>query len=328
MLLPVLEERKWGYINEAGEKVISCQYEHADEFFEGLARVRMNKKFGYITPSGEQVIDFAFKMSKEFHEGFASITVGDKEGYINTKGEIVIEPIYKLANTFGEGLAHVKSAEKDIWGFIDSNGKTVIDFQYKNIMVVDSIYNPNAFNEGYACVGLEDPLAKYSPMGYIDKIVRWIIEPQYSICSPFENGIAIVKVAGKNGFINHTGEYIVKPQYEGITLGFSEGIAFVKINEYYGGINLGNEIVIEPRYEFALKFQEGLAAVRVNGRWGYINKNQEFVIEPFLINPGMFRNGIASVRLKRDKQLSDKEANKDYHWGYMNRNGKILWKSE
>jgi hypothetical protein len=39
---------KWGYINKEGRVSIAPQFEEADEFFEGLARVKMNDQWGNL----------------------------------------------------------------------------------------------------------------------------------------------------------------------------------------------------------------------------------------------------------------------------------------
>lgn len=52
-LFPVTSGGKWGYINEKGDLVISLQFDGADYFSYGLARVKTASKFGYIDPTGQ-----------------------------------------------------------------------------------------------------------------------------------------------------------------------------------------------------------------------------------------------------------------------------------
>ncbi len=49
MLLPVLQDGKWGYIDRTGKISIRPQFDDAGDFSEELARVRIGEKWGYIT---------------------------------------------------------------------------------------------------------------------------------------------------------------------------------------------------------------------------------------------------------------------------------------
>ena len=53
---------------------------------------------------------------------------------------------------------------------------------------------------------------------------------------------------------------------------FSEGLALVKLNGKYGYIDKQGNEVIPLKYDYANNFLEGLALVRLNGKYGYIDK--------------------------------------------------------
>ena len=65
--------------------------------------------------------------------------MASKYGFIDKNGKVVIEPQFDYAGAFSEGLGKVKKDGK--WGFIDKSGKVVIEPQF------DSIFN---FSEGLA----------------------------------------------------------------------------------------------------------------------------------------------------------------------------------
>jgi hypothetical protein len=65
------------------------------------------------------------------------------------------------------------------------------------------------FSEGFARVQQgRFPQTRY---GYIDRTGALVIKPQFEIASDFTDGIAMVLVEGKRGYINKAGEYIWKP---------------------------------------------------------------------------------------------------------------------
>ncbi len=92
-----------------------------------------------------------------FSEGLAAIKKGEQWGFINTKGDLVIDFRNDLVwdgtadpSTFGimgvkypsfnQGRCLVKKIEEGIpyYGFIDTSGKLVIDYQFLNVAQYDS----------------------------------------------------------------------------------------------------------------------------------------------------------------------------------------------
>jgi hypothetical protein len=106
-----------------------------------------------------------------------------------------------------------------------------------------------------------------------------------------------IKQNGKYGYIDRTGEIVVKPQFEEVlpfitipwydivfgTLtapvsyywpegGMWEDLAAVNIRGKWGCIDRTGKVVTEPQFDSFFFFCEGRAAVRAGGKWGYIDK--------------------------------------------------------
>lgn len=169
-LIPVRQDYKWGYINHKGEYVIAPQFDDAEYFSSGLAKIMVNGEIGYINRDGDYVIPAKYKegtcfvggmafvvkagcapacINKKgetlfslpdvtkvwaFSHGLAKVWIeGKGYGFVDNKGKFVIEPQFSLAMDFNEGLAAVKQGETDEWGFIDKTGKYVITPQFDHI---------------------------------------------------------------------------------------------------------------------------------------------------------------------------------------------------
>ncbi|MBU3187647.1 WG repeat-containing protein, partial [Clostridium estertheticum] len=82
-----------------------------------------------------------------------------------------------------------------------------------------------------------------------------------------------IEIGGKWGFINKTGEIVIKPQFD-FACNFSEGLAAIKVEGKSGFINKNGKIVIKPQfdniYDDVSSFHEGLAMVNIGGKWGFI----------------------------------------------------------
>ena len=212
-LVPYISNNKMGFVKRATQEiVISCKYDHAYSFQEGLALVELNGKYGYIDKSGKEVITCKYDYAYSFQEGLARVVLNGKYGYIDKSGKEVIPCKYNYADEFYEGLASVKLNGK--YGYVDKSGKEVTPCKY------DSSY---PFYEGLACVELN---GKY---GYIDKSGKEVIPCKYDRVGFFIEGLAPVRLNGKYGYIDKSGKDVIPCKYDRATE-FKEGLAWVELN--------------------------------------------------------------------------------------------------
>ncbi len=242
----------YSYIDKSAKPVSQPQFDWADSFKEGLARVKMGYKWGYIDTTGKLISRFQFDEAELFSEGLALVKSGNKYGYISKTGQLIIPLQYDAANSFKEGLAATKISSK--WSYIDKTGKSVILPQFD---AADS------FSEGLASIKVS---GKY---GYIDKTGKVVIPPQFDAAGSFSDKLANVEIGDKWGYINASGQLVIALQFDNATP-FKEGLAAVKINKFWGYIDKVGKLVIQPEFDEAKSLGEGLALVNVGGQWGYI----------------------------------------------------------
>ena len=101
----------YGFINEAGEQVIGCNFSDASDFCEGLARVKKFGKFGFIDKNGEQVIECKFDDANDFCNGLARVKVNGKSFEIDSSGK---ESNAKENDEKVEILKDISSFQSDI----------------------------------------------------------------------------------------------------------------------------------------------------------------------------------------------------------------------
>ena len=66
----------------------------------------------------------------------------------------------------------------------------------------------------------------YGRWGFIDKMGKTVIPPQYDAAGNFSEGLTGVAVDGKYGFIDQAGKMVIRPQYDYVE-SFSRGVASV-----------------------------------------------------------------------------------------------------
>ncbi len=78
---------------------------------------------------------------------------------------------------------------------------------------------------------------------HIDKTGKFVIEPKYDDITTFAEGLAIVDLQGKSGYINRQGEIVIPIVYEQASV-FRDGVALVSLDgqSFYYIDNQGKKI--------------------------------------------------------------------------------------
>lgn len=125
--------------------------------------------------------------------------------------------------------------------------------------------------------------AKYQgKWGYINQTGKFVIKPQYNDAGKFSEGLAYVKIGDLYGYINMSGKLVVKPNY-GYAADFSEGVALVSystIGSDFMCINSSGKVLFTI-YEYDNVwpyFGDGLLPVQKNGKYGFMDKNEKLVL--------------------------------------------------
>lgn len=194
-----------------------------------------------------------------------------KRGYYNMyTGEIAVPAQYRRAWIFSEGLAGVQ--KNGNIGFIDRNGRVVIDFKYP--------YHGNPlssfiFLDGHCVVA--DTTGR---CGVINRNGQWLIDPIYDNVSTFEE-YAIATKAGVNLQVSYDGTiinaFVLDDLYE---LKYKEEERYVDKD--------GNVCYSEH------KVSSGYFSYTIGGRCGLMDSECHRITEPIYrsiraVSPNMFR---------------------------------------
>lgn len=130
----VKENGKWHMINAEGKAVNNTEYDevklydNGEYLYDGLMLASINGKYALYTQDGEKKYDIPGENAdKYFGQPIAFQDENGKWGFVD-KGNIVISPQYDEAKSFSSNVAAVRIG--DTWGYINRNGKLVIDCQF------------------------------------------------------------------------------------------------------------------------------------------------------------------------------------------------------
>lgn len=135
------------------------------------------------------------------------------------------------------------SNDKGKWGYVNDSGASVINYSYDEALT---------FDNGLAKV------RKGDNWGIINTDGKEIVPVKYNLIEKYAPSIYRVAAGGKikdgvlldekYGFINSTGEILLKPEYEEIGQ-FKNGVAYIKKGDLYGYINDKIELIVPCRFK-------------------------------------------------------------------------------
>jgi hypothetical protein len=164
-------------------------------------------------------------------------------------------------------------------------------------------YATHIYDEGLALVVLN---CKY---GYINKTGREVISLKYDGALPFVGGIAAVCLKGKWGFIDPSGKEVIPFKYDDAqhnNLGYKECI--VKSNNKWGAINRVGDVVIPFKYDAIFpNGNKDFYSIELNGKWSLFNIVAGEEVTSFKYDKvDFYEDGFARVRLNGKEGLMDK----------------------
>ncbi len=236
-----------------------------------------------------------------------------KWGYMNEQGKVVIDFKYDLAMDFNEGFASVALGNMPC--LIDVNEKRVIDtglFQYIG-----------TFSEGM--VSVMDYKYRRFYMNEKGKVALALPKEIYD-ARKFNRGIARVgkkvdSVQQKYGFdISNLGykfAYIKKDGNYLTGFDFDDADDFdilparIMKGQNFGLIDSAGNIIPTPPFSTLTNFNDGMAAFSVIGKFGYINEKGDIVIEAQYTYAKEFNEGLAAVEVNGKL-------------GYINKSGTLV----
>lgn len=192
--------------------------------------------------------------------------------FVDSYGNHISQEKFQDAGDFYEGIAAVKKGNK--WGFIDSSGNIIIDYQYDSVDL--------GFHGGLAAVKISEKWY------FVDQQGNLAWKTGFEDATDFSEGYAAVKKDGKWGYIDIEGTVKIDFQYEAAKK-FSENKAAVMKTidgyEKWAYINTDNEIVVdynlysgsEGRLALVGEFHNGHALV-TDVLYCLINESGEVVL--------------------------------------------------
>lgn len=242
---------------------------------------------------------------------FQAKPVGSKTwGYADVNGKFIIPAQFEKCYEFSSnGLAIVYDPKSRQHSIIDLENNK-LKTEKPDFKIKDGLgFNASKFQNGLLLVKIGDK------WGYMDTEGKMAIPAIYDDGNDFTEGFSTVKKGGKLIIIDTKGKEI-EPAVAAMDIkDFSEGLApFRAMDKKFGFVNGEGEMVIPAQFESVGYFSNGLAwAKTADKKLGYIDKSGKWVIEPKFEAGKEFDVKSGLARVKQGDQ-----------WLYVNKKGEIV----
>lgn len=201
-------ELLWGLVEKStGRQICEPQYQYISRegFSDGLMMIQMDDLCGYMNERGVVVIPPQFDFAENFSCGRARVRVGNDYGFIDTEGHYIIQPTNRNEMWFqphykNHYLLFANSEQE--WGFIDEAGNRTSLFP---------AFSQGDFNASYGSLSGTVTTyfdTQTQQTGYVNVYGEVVIEPSWDIGSRFESGFAIVMKDESYGLIDESGREV------------------------------------------------------------------------------------------------------------------------
>lgn len=209
-----------------------------------------------------------------------------KYGFIDRAGKEGIPGKYFSASDFSEGWASVVLTQGSKAEFINSDGKVLLKPAYENVRPYGS--------------GMIPFMNEPGKIGYTNDKDELVIDLKFEDGLSFIGEVAPVKMNGKWGLTDKSGNMKVEAKYDGIYNVPGDQLFITAIDQKYGLINDQGEILFEPTYQAVVNSSvkknpdDYVYTLLLDDKFGILDpKTGEIIIEPKFQDKIVYRNGYA-----------------------------------
>lgn len=248
-----------GYVDLDGRCIFpAVDFTNIRPLVNGQYEVKIGEKAGIADCDGNLLFMTQYQSLypctlESGNQGYKAILAGGK-GYLDKEGNILVEPKVTTEEyrEKKKGFSYIKvRAENGRYGIKSTSKKTVIP----------SIYDSILFDEKADCFKV------YSGrfQGLIGKDGKVIIPcDRYEYLSTLNYPIIEVEYLGKVGLCNSSGEVIVQPYFDGLTI-FGD-VIYTHIGLFEGALDLDGKVLVPPDFTHLFKMK------RENDRYWFLIK--------------------------------------------------------
>lgn len=266
----------YGAIDTLGNVIIPSIYDFIFPFRQEITVIKKGLKLGIVNNKGEIKIPLEYDGYNYSHEHFF-LKKDSLFGYIDTTGKILIPFKYKEIRDYNKGQAIVSNGNK--LGVIDTSGNTIIEFEYDRIFLKNNQYY----------------LTKNKLHGISDMSGSVIFQCKYSsLWETSDNYFYVVK-DGKAGYVDSLENTILPFYYQTLSGQFNDTY-WVQSNKKWILVDSELNQISKNSYDYVTTYQINT----IGGKYRLVTDTEEFGLT-------MTENKKKVYFVRKTKRCSDKK---------------------
>lgn len=292
-------------LSKQAEPVVEGTIDELVDLGEGYYKFKQGELWGVVDNEGKVITKPEYIEINEFFDDRSLFVKNDangeaKYGFINRSGKEVIPGKYFSASDFSEGWASVVLTQGSKAEFINCDGKVLLKPAYENVRPYGS--------------GMIPFMNEPGKIGYTNDKDELVIDLKFEDGLSFIGEVAPVKMNGKWGLTDKSGNMKVEAKYDGIYKVPGDQLFITAINQKYGLINDQGEILFEPTYQAVVNSSvkknpdDYVYTLLLDDKFGILDpKTGEIIIEPKFQDKIVYRNGYAIAQENGKFGIIDKQ---------------------
>jgi len=302
-----------GAVNRDGTVAVRPKYDWVGKFSDNRAAVRLGGLYGFVDEQGREIVKPQYRIVDDYKFGFAQVDVDGKSGLIDRDGKMVIEPKYGFIEAMGPDRFRVTESRR-LGGVIGGEDFSGVGSRY-------------TASGGMSIFVPLDP--EFAPRGVIDLSGRWVEPAGTSPSRAFDKNDPLVRWVQKNklwGLARADGNWLVEPKFEDVGW-LNDGLAYVKLSGKVGFIDRTGNFVIEPVFDKAWPFMSGVGRTSAerDGVVGVIDRTGAWVFQTSY-QQIYFATDFSTGN--NSKTLFGWNFKKDDRWGLLDLDGHMVLDAE
>ena len=291
----------WGGVRRNGSVAVPPRYDWVGPFSDGRAVVRTRGLYGFVDEHGQEIVPPHYRMVGDYKFGFAQVDMDGKSGLIDREGGVAIAPRYGFVEAVAADRFRV-SEKRQPGGLIGAEVLSGAGAEFRA--------------EGGRFLGSDDE----SDFGIIDRTGQWIEPPGIRIFDPDDRSIRIVLLDNLWGLQRTRGSWLAKPQFNRVDA-LNDGLARVRVAGRIGFIDRSGRFVIDPIFDEAWAFTSGfpLTQVRQGRSVGAIDRTGAWM---FRLDADALHRAVSSATTGGEQ--FGWHFQRDDRWGLLDLDGHVV----
>ena len=264
-----IKDKKFGLLKNTGKMLQNLDYDRIypmnDNSYENENHFLCGVKNNLISLwnfEGKKLCNHQFSALTQFYNGLCCAAIGKEWGVINTEGKFIINPQYKSIRSYQFNQQFLAETENG-FGLINLKNEVIVPFNYDQLSSINQFWYGTSKN-GNHLYDAQGNKSSITNLGSCYHYGAGYIDDNI-ICSEF----------GRYGLVGKNMDWLIPPAFD--TIYRYSNFHVLKRGEFYGYDDLGGRSVVPVNYN-QISPSGNNFILKLNGEYGLVNNAYQFLV--------------------------------------------------